>query len=140
MTTVLWNELLICPVNFSFDTYFWKLFAAWNIIPHSFSQFWTVFPSFGREKQVYPSLSHFGREKQVLDGKNPTLRSQPACYRARKNMCLCVQMPILDLLNDLILIFTNWIVLIHGLCWVMLDRTSIYDAVFVIALDSMWFC
>ena len=73
MTTVLWNELLICPVNFSFNTYFWKLFAAWNIVSHSFSQFWTVFPSFGREKQVYPSLSHFGREKQVLDGKNPTL-------------------------------------------------------------------
>ena len=42
----------------------------------NFSQFWTVFPSFGREKLGKTGLSHFGREKQVLDGKNPTLSAR----------------------------------------------------------------
>ena len=68
--TFLLNCPLAYPVQFSLIVTFQKSCVAQN---NSFSQFWTVFPSFGREKQVYPSLSHFGRQKQVLDGKNPTL-------------------------------------------------------------------
>ena len=38
---------------------FWKLFLAWNIVLHNFPQFWTVFPSFGREKLGKTGLSQF---------------------------------------------------------------------------------
>ena len=68
------NLLLNCPlaypVQVHFDSHISETFCC---LKYSFSQFWTVFPSLGREKQVYPSLSHFGGQKQVLDGKNPTL-------------------------------------------------------------------
>ena len=63
----------VCLVKFLFNkSHFW-IFLAWNIVLHNFSQFWTVFPTFGWDKLWKTGLSHFGREKQVLDGKNPTL-------------------------------------------------------------------
>ena len=53
-------EPLVCPVKFSFDTsHFGELFGAWNIVLHNFSQFWTVFPSFGREELGKTGLSQF---------------------------------------------------------------------------------
>ena len=41
-------------------SHFWTLFLALNIVLHNFSQFWTVFPSFGREKLGKTSI--LGRE------------------------------------------------------------------------------
>ena len=71
-------EPLVCPVKLLFDTsHFGELFEAWKIVQHNFSQFWTVFPSFGREKLGKTGLSQFipfwtgktgfGREKPNLD-------------------------------------------------------------------------
>ena len=52
-----WSVLLNFHLN---DTsHFWKLFLAWNIVLHNFSQFWTVFPSFGWEKLGKTGLSQF---------------------------------------------------------------------------------
>ena len=53
-------EHLVCPVKLLFDTsHFVELFEAWKIVQHNFSQFWTVFPSFGREKLGKTGLSQF---------------------------------------------------------------------------------
>ena len=53
-------EPLVCPVKLLFDTsHFGELFEAGKIVQHNFSQFWTVFPSFGREKLGKTGLSQF---------------------------------------------------------------------------------
>ena len=53
-------ESLVCPVKLLFNTsHFGELFEAWKIVQHNFSQFWTVFPSFGREKLGKTGLSQF---------------------------------------------------------------------------------
>ena len=78
--------LLNCPlaylVQVQFDSHISDTFCCSK---YSFSQFWTVFPSFGREKLGKTGLSHFGRQKQVLDGKNPTLSGRKIVWNS---MCL----------------------------------------------------
>ena len=76
ITTGLWAPSLSC-LTFIWYITFWGTFEAWKIVQHNFSQFWTVFPSFGREKLGKTGLSQFipfwtgktgfGREKPNPD-------------------------------------------------------------------------